>query len=53
MSKEESLRALGSISAWMGDKVSSVQYGLVQVEIVVQDGRISRVDKIVKEQIKI
>ena len=46
-------RSLGTISTWLADKATSLDYGLILVEIVVQGGKISRVDKTVKEQIKV
>ena len=46
-------RSLGTISSWLADKATSLSYGLIQVEVVIQDGRVCRVDKVVKEQIKV
>jgi hypothetical protein len=50
---ETNNRALGSITSWLGEKAASINFGLLQVEVVIQEGQIKRIDKVVKEQIKI
>ena len=49
----ELVKSLGSISTWLTDRVGSLDYGLILVEVVVQGGKVSRVDKTVKEQIRV
>jgi hypothetical protein len=53
MVRPEVQQSLGSVSTWLCEKAGSLDYGLILVEIVVQGGKISRVDKTVKEQIRV
>jgi hypothetical protein len=45
--------SLGSISSWLVDHVQKLEFGILQVDVVVKKGRVFAVDKMVKEQIRV
>lgn len=45
-------RSLGTISSWIADKVSTMNYGMIQIELQVQKGEVVMVNRVVREQIK-
>ena len=45
----EIARSLGTISSWLADKATSLDYGLIQIEIQIRDNKIYRIDKMTKE----
>jgi len=53
MENPELRHSLGSISTWLVEKVQTLEFGILQVDVVVKKGKVFAVDKMVKEQIRV